>query len=188
MRLILVRTACSCFPMTGAAQRRRGQQSGGIPHLRAEVSPDNKVDLLTHSMGGLVARRHIASHPTDHHIGKLVTVAAPWLGAPLAIEALESGEFFRDARGLTVADNATVQRLVQAYTGAHELLPSRSYFDLADEWPMKEEGWDFNGDHIGTRSAPQFYNWELFVAAMNQALRIRLSGDACAGLPHDRPG
>ena len=31
-----------------------------------------------------------------------------------------------------------------------------------------EEGWDFNGDHIGTRSAPQFYNWELFVAAMNQ--------------------
>src|SRR4030095_7085586 len=56
-------------------------------------SGDGKIDLLTHSMGGLIAARYIGDHQSSHHVDRLVTIAAPWLGAPKAIRVLETGGF-----------------------------------------------------------------------------------------------
>ena len=44
--------------------------------------PGAKVDILTHSMGSLQARRYIIDNPTDNHVQRLITIGAPWLGAP----------------------------------------------------------------------------------------------------------
>jgi len=54
-------------------------------------TPDTKVNILTHSMGGLVARRYILDNPQTHSVDKHITIAAPWLGAPKAIYTLETG-------------------------------------------------------------------------------------------------
>ena len=41
-----------------------------------------KVDLVCHSMGGLVARKYLADHIMDHRISKVVMISTPNLGSP----------------------------------------------------------------------------------------------------------
>ena len=42
---------------------------------------DIKVNLVCHSMGGLIARKYLAEHPRDHYVSKLITVGTPNLGS-----------------------------------------------------------------------------------------------------------
>ncbi len=56
--------------------------------------PDNKVDLLGHSQGGIIARRYILDSVRtgyDHKVDKLITIASSFLGAPEALYKLETG-------------------------------------------------------------------------------------------------
>ncbi|MEZ4638016.1 MAG: hypothetical protein R2856_24155, partial [Caldilineaceae bacterium] len=55
--------------------------------------PGVDVDILAHSMGGLVARRYILDAADEHHVNRLITIGSPFLGAPKAIYVLESGKF-----------------------------------------------------------------------------------------------
>jgi pimeloyl-ACP methyl ester carboxylesterase len=131
--------------------------------------PESKINILAHSMGGLIARRYIITNPNNHHIDKMVTIGAPWLGAPKAINVLETGDF-----GLSpVVLNSTIRRLGEFFKGMHELLPSRTYFDAATRSdfhlanygnPFKEEGWDINGNGIDVED----YNYEQLVNLLNQ--------------------
>jgi len=102
--------------------------------------PDQKVTIITHSMGGLLARRYIIDHPQDHNVSKLITIAAPWLGAPKAISVLETGDF--GIPDLLIRRN-DVARVAQFSPGAHQLLPSKDYERLAGT-VFFEEGWDVN--------------------------------------------
>ena len=52
--------------------------------------PETKVDILTHSMGGLLARRYILEN--SGKVNRLMTIATPWLGAPKSIYSLETGD------------------------------------------------------------------------------------------------
>lgn len=104
--------------------------------------PNGNIDILTHSMGSLLARRFILDHPNAHHINKLITIGAPWLGAPKAINVMETGDF-----GISqfVILKSTIKRIVEFFPGVHELAPSRSYFTLGG-LPFTEAGWDINDD------------------------------------------
>lgn len=42
---------------------------------------DVNVCLVTHSMGGLIARKYLTEHPKDHHVAKLIMIACPNLGS-----------------------------------------------------------------------------------------------------------
>jgi pimeloyl-ACP methyl ester carboxylesterase len=102
--------------------------------------PGRKVTIITHSMGGLLARRYIIDHPTNHNVDKLITIAAPWLGAPRAINVLETGDFGLNPFLIT---RPTVAQLAQFSPGAHHLLPSRAYYELGGS-SFIEDGWDLN--------------------------------------------
>jgi hypothetical protein len=74
-------------------------------------------------MGGLIARRYIINHPNNHNINKLITLVAPWLGAPKAINALFTGKFLPFG-----AYPGSIKNIVRFGKGPHELLPSAWYF------------------------------------------------------------
>lgn len=97
--------------------------------------PGTNINIVTHSMGGLVARRYLLDHILNHHVEKLVTIAAPWLGAPKALNGILTGEFF-PLSGL-FSHNEKVKRIALRAKGIHELLPSKWYFDLGGR-PLKE--------------------------------------------------
>lgn len=88
-----------------------------------------KVDLLTHSMGGLVAARYLSEHTLNHRVDRLVTIAAPWLGAPKAIDVLEAGGFM-DAPWQKRLTREMLRGLSRNYRAVHQLLPTKTYFDL----------------------------------------------------------
>jgi pimeloyl-ACP methyl ester carboxylesterase len=123
-----------------------GQRHGGINN------PNFKVNIIAHSMGGLVARRYIleglyrSSQNYDPKVGKMVTLGTPWLGAPEIILTMETGE----KKGLNLMLSKPILKDVIRYMqGAHELIPSRAYVDgLADvnrgDFPFGEDGWDFD--------------------------------------------
>ena len=51
--------------------------SNSISTVSGSFIPDRRIDILAHSMGGLIARRYILDNPTNHHIDKMVTIGTP---------------------------------------------------------------------------------------------------------------
>jgi hypothetical protein len=102
--------------------------------------PAAKVNIVAHSMGGILARRYILDNPQSHSVSRLITVGTPWLGAPKAIYTLETGKFFSNPftpltqqpaeSTLDFALSNTLKALIEFFPGSHELLPSEWYFNL----------------------------------------------------------
>jgi probable HAF family extracellular repeat protein len=104
--------------------------------------PDTPVNILAHSMGGLLARRYILDNPDDHDVETLISIGSPFLGAPKMIYVLESGDF------VPFVSNSRVRTIVASFTAAHQLLPGEPYYILAGNSPgtspLIEAGWDLN--------------------------------------------
>lgn len=132
--------------------------------------PGTKVDVLTHSMGGLLARRYILLNPTDHSVSKLITIAAPWLGAPKAINVMETGEY-DDLNRLVL--KSTLRSLSEFFPSAHQLLPSRFYFGLGGR-PFVKDG-------------SIFTDYDQFVSAFDALFSRSLPGTTGKAF-HDRAG
>lgn len=107
--------------------------------------PGMDVDILAHSMGGLVTQRYILEHTDDHHINKVITVGTPWLGAPKAINALETGQFL-ETHNLYFC-TSDMKALAEHFSGMHELLPSSTYFGQSVISPFEEAGWNIDKDN-----------------------------------------
>ena len=56
----------------------------------------SRVDLVAHSMGGLVARQYIESSNYQNNIDQLITLGTPHQGAPKTYLKWEAGEGFED--------------------------------------------------------------------------------------------
>jgi pimeloyl-ACP methyl ester carboxylesterase len=111
-----------------------------IACAKSFYSPGTKVNIVAHSMGGLLSRRYILENEGTHSVDKLITIGSPWLGAPRAIQSMETGSFLEGAFDFGQYKNfitaRTMKELVNFFKGAHELLPSRGYFNLATNSPL----------------------------------------------------
>jgi pimeloyl-ACP methyl ester carboxylesterase len=105
-----------------------------------QVWPGRKVNIVAHSMGGLVARRYIMQNPDSHGVQALVTVNTPWLGAPQILPVFEEGDW------LPIIHPADAKRIAPTLSGAHQLLPNQLYFNLAPLRPLKEGFRDRDGN------------------------------------------
>lgn len=103
--------------------------------------PDVEVDIVAHSMGGLVARRYLLDDPSTP-VHQLVTIGSPWLGAPKFLNVLETGDFLP---GGLFADS--IRHIAPSLPAAHQLLPSRDYYETFGGGPiLVENGWDYDDD------------------------------------------
>jgi photosystem II stability/assembly factor-like uncharacterized protein/pimeloyl-ACP methyl ester carboxylesterase len=120
--------------------------------------PGAKVNILAHSTGGLLARRYILAHPTD--VDNLITVGSPWLGAPKAINTMETGQFIEigaatgsfwrklhNAVGQFALDYQ-IKSLAKFFPGVHQLLPSRAYFNSLPASPYVVDGKSYSYDQF----------------------------------------
>ena len=103
----------------------------------AEFYPKKKVNIVTHSMGGLVARRYIIDHPGK--VNKLITIAAPFLGSAKPLYQMIYGKLSAPANyGLEATEaglaefltGGPVGDMVAYYPGLHELMSSEGYYSL----------------------------------------------------------
>jgi pimeloyl-ACP methyl ester carboxylesterase len=117
------------------------------------TNPNFKVNVIAHSMGGIVARRYIlegiygTTQNYDPKIKILVTLGTPWLGAPKFVNVLTTGEHESINKLMT---KGFVKDIARYMPGAHELIPSPAYTNnLRDsnlgDFPFGENGWDYDG-------------------------------------------
>ena len=111
--------------------------------------PKTKVNIVTHSMGGLVARRFIIDNPDT--VNKLVTVAAPFLGSPKPLYQMVWGLL-----GVSWTDNVAwvrygteVKEMLSYYPGLHELMSSRMYFALGGQPYLIEAATSLSASPVG---------------------------------------
>jgi len=137
--------------------------------------PNFKVQIIAHSMGGLIARRYIleglygTNQNYDPYVDRMITLGTPWLGSPKAILPLYNGNFDQEVNKLVSPD--VLNQIARAAPGPHELLPSRVYVDeLGDQslpansgdYPFGEDGYDIF--HPGP---DRIYTFQLFEGLMN---------------------
>ncbi len=94
---------------------------------------DRQVVLIAHSMGGLVARHHIAQGGGHRHVRRLITLGTPYRGAAGAADALANG--LPPTFGLL---RRRLRSFLRTCPSVHELLPcsTASTSDPIDGAPL----------------------------------------------------
>ena len=95
----------------------------------AKISPTGKVDIIAHSLGGLVAKKYVLENDNPK-IGKLVFLGVPNLGAPLAGRGLIAGTDF----GVFGLNPQELKKISQNMPAAYDLLPTKNYFPAKGSW------------------------------------------------------
>ncbi|MDW8403002.1 lipase/acyltransferase domain-containing protein [Chloroflexus sp.] len=105
-----------------------------------------QVNLLAHSMGGLVAGVYAKNLGDSVYVDKLITIATPWHGAPKMLMALFTGKEPLNwlARWVVGVSTDDIKQWSRVFPGAHQLLPSHIYVDNYGNIVFEEQGWDVN--------------------------------------------
>jgi hypothetical protein len=96
----------------------------------ASSSPSGKINVIAHSMGGLLMKEYLANATTSF-INKLVLAGVPQLGAPKVFKLLDYG----DDLGLNFfgigMNQGKVREISANMPGVYDLLPSRRYVTVS---------------------------------------------------------
>jgi pimeloyl-ACP methyl ester carboxylesterase len=90
----------------------------------------SKVDIIAHSMGGLISKKYIKDYGSDK-IDQLIFLGTPQLGSPKAFKVLMFGDDMSYGFGLLLGLNPQrVKYISQNMPSIYELLPSQKYLNL----------------------------------------------------------
>lgn len=92
-------------------------------------SGEEQVDIIAHSMGGLVAKKYMADYGEDK-VGQLIFLGTPQLGAPKAFKALMFGDSMGFSKfGASLLKLPVAKFISQNMPSVYELLPSSKYIE-----------------------------------------------------------
>ena len=104
-----------------------------------------QVDILAHSMGGLVARVYLIDPDRAAKIAHLVTLGTPLFGAPKMALALIDRVCFAEALGLCFTNQDMLHELLQNYPPGYQISPVDGYFQVYPDGFIRRDR-DANGD------------------------------------------
>ncbi|MEK7161227.1 MAG: hypothetical protein AAB729_00870 [Patescibacteria group bacterium] len=103
------------------------QLKGQIDYILTQTDADKsagKLDVIAHSTGGLLLKKYVIDHPTDHHVNKALFVGVPNLGVPKAFKVLIDGDNF----GVTGLNSDEMKKISQNMPVVYDLAPSQVYY------------------------------------------------------------
>lgn len=97
--------------------------------------PDvDQVNLVGHSLGGLLAREYVTSRASRaSKVEQVISLGTPYLGAPKAFKTLRIGDSLinlDDLGQIGLLNEDRVRELVQNGPAFYQILPSKNYFDV----------------------------------------------------------
>ena len=93
-------------------------------------SPTGKVNIIAHSMGGLVTKEYLSRPSNSDGINNVILLGVPNLGAPKAFKVLNYGDDFGLSNFGIGLNDQKAKEISQNMLGVYELLPSREYIRL----------------------------------------------------------
>ncbi|MDP3696868.1 MAG: hypothetical protein Q8R55_02435, partial [Candidatus Taylorbacteria bacterium] len=106
-------------------------------------SPTGKVNIIAHSMGGLLVKDYMTRNG-DSAVNKLIFAGTPHLGAPKAFNLLNWGDDF-DLKFLIFGLNKNkAKEIGQNMPAVYQLLPSREYITKAGPYVKDDNSTDLN--------------------------------------------
>ncbi|MBO4866755.1 MAG: alpha/beta hydrolase [Ruminococcus sp.] len=129
--------------------------------LKLEEFIDNisadKVDIVAHSMGGLVTSLYIASQGKDKFdkVDKIITVGTPYEGAPHVFDAIEYGSIIGFFEDILLGMGGISRNVLIGFPGVCELIPSLTYcskYPMSFRENIKDLDNDYTLDADGYRS------------------------------------
>jgi len=131
-----------------------------------EICECDKVDLVAHSMGGLVARQYIQSDEYEDDVDQLIFLGTPHLGAPKAYSIWEAGEYTPTI--LPIEDSLLERMLKQEakinrYPGLFEYIRNKPILSVRELLPV----YDYIFDNSSLRSYPANYPRNTFLENLN---------------------
>ncbi len=96
------------------------------------VSPNGKIDIIAHSMGGLLVKKYLAGATDTSFLDALILAGVPQLGAPKAFKILQYGDNLGINFGpFDVLNPDEIKKVAQSMASVYELLPSRKYIEVS---------------------------------------------------------
>lgn len=125
----------------------------------------NKVDLVAHSMGGLVAREYIQSGQYQNDVDQLIFLGTPHNGSPQAYLTWEAGEFTPGITEFLIKLKFTAEALINFYPSLFEYIRNKPISSIQELLPV----FDYIKDKdTGTiRTYPNNYPRNIFLEALN---------------------
>lgn len=96
-------------------------------------SSGTKVDVVAHSMGGLIAKQYIHNHSSSK-IDHLIFMGTPHLGAPKSAKSLIFGDDMGVRFGVSFLNEGEVKKITQNMPAVYQLLPSKEYVNQAGSY------------------------------------------------------
>ncbi|OGY61042.1 MAG: hypothetical protein A3I33_01325 [Candidatus Colwellbacteria bacterium RIFCSPLOWO2_02_FULL_45_11] len=104
---------------------------GGNVSEAVASSPTGKINIVAHSMGGLLVREYLSNFSDTSFVDKLIIAGVPQLGAPKAFKAIMYGDNMGFVfPGRDILNPERIQTISQDMPGVYELLPSRRYVQV----------------------------------------------------------
>lgn len=100
-----------------------------IEEVKASRGVD-KVDLVAHSMGGLLVKKYLKDHGGSS-VSKFIDIGTPHTGAPSSYKTIMYGDDLgvKALFGLININSNRIKQISQNMPSVYQLLPSASYFD-----------------------------------------------------------
>ena len=103
-------------------------ESGKLANEISEVKKNTgaaKVDIVAHSMGGLVVKDYLKKFG-GNDIARLLDLATPHTGAPSSLNTIAFGN-----TDISILNQREAEKITQNMPSVYELLPSQKYFDAS---------------------------------------------------------
>jgi pimeloyl-ACP methyl ester carboxylesterase len=131
-----------------------------------EICECDKVDLVAHSMGGLVARQYIQSDAYEEDVDQLIFLGTPHLGAPKAYLMWEGGLSGLDWQDAPFNFILSQEAGEEGYSDVLTYVRSKPIASVQQLLPV----YDYIFDSLGLRNYPSNYPVNSFLEDLNSAV------------------
>jgi len=129
-----------------------------------ESTGADKVDVIAHSMGGLVMREYLSAPGNEVNIGKLVFLATPHRGAPEAYLTWEGGEFSGGVGSWAIKKIFKQEARENGYKNIYNYVRGNSIYSIQELLPI----YDYLIYKDNLRAYPVEYPRNEFLENLNQ--------------------
>ena len=138
-----------------------------------------KVDIVAHSMGGLVASSYYSKYGNEK-VDKIITCGTPYEGAPSLINSVLSWQVVRKPQDIiSVKDLAIAivggmtREIKSSFDGVAELTPTKNYVskfpmkEAYDQTQLKVGGYKISYEDYMTKHCYKIFGKEKYLSALN---------------------